>query len=277
MKNKVLLILNILVILFCGTMLVLHFTGIVEMKTKGFMKFGIMLVSYVLGVSNYFIKSRANLPKPRQYAEIYKDLLQDAFSNDKGGYRKLIRGIDFYQNDQLNKAIKHLTKLEKRCITSHDTSAVLFFIAKCYQEKGEYSKAIATYERLLKINGSCSAAWSNLGFINLENGNFSDAEYALNQALLYDPNDSYAYCNLANILYKNGEFEKAKNLGVKAFQLNNQLSEAASITALCYACLGDIEHAKKYCQIYGTAKDNRDLITMVKQQLKSSKKLLDTP
>lgn len=276
MKNKLLLVLNVLVILFCSTMLVLHFTGIMEMSTKTFMKAGILLITYVLGVFNYLTKTRATLPKVSHYSELYKHIIRDAFSDDKAGYHKLMQGITLYNNHQYGKAIRYLTKLEDRCSTKHDTSAVLFFIAKSYKDMGEVSKAVAAYERLLKFDASCSSAWSNLGLIHYEAGRNSDARYALKQALLYNPENPYAYCNLANVLYKNGEFEEAKNLGLKAFQLNNQLAAAVSITALCYASLGDAENAKKFCQIYGTSENNKDLISMVEQQLEASQFLNNT-
>jgi len=275
MKNKLLLVLNILVILFCVVMLILHFTGIAEMTTKTLMKAGILLVTYFLGVFNYLTKSRASLPRATHYAELYKHIIRDAFANDKTGYRKLMQGITYFNNDQYDKAISHLTKLENRCASYRDTSAVLFFIAKSYKDKGQISKAIETYERLLKTDASCSSAWSNLGLIHHEAGRVSDAKYALNQALLYNPENPYAHVNLANVLYKNGEFEEAKNLGLKAFQLNNQLPAAASITALCYASLGDAENARKFCQIYGTSENNKDLISMVEQQLKMNEILKD--
>ena len=275
MKNKLLLVLNILVILFCAVMLILHFTGIAEMTTKTLMKAGILLVTYFLGVFNYLTKSRASVPKATHYAELYKHIIRDAFANDKTGYRKLMQGITYFNNDQYDKAISHLTKLENRCASYRDTSAVLFFIAKSYKDKGQTSKAIETYEQLLKIDASCSSAWSNLGLIHHEAGRVSDAKYALNQALLYNPENPYAHVNLANVLYKNGEFEEAKNLGLKAFQLNNQIPAAASITALCYASLGDAENARKFCQIYGTTENNKDLITMVEQQLKMNEILKD--
>ena len=275
MKNKLLLVLNILVILFCAVMLILHFTGTVEMTTKTLMKAGILLVTYFLGVFNYLTKSRASVPKATHYAELYKHIIRDAFANDKTGYRKLMQGITYFNNDQYDKAISHLTKLENRCASYRDTSAVLFFIAKSYKDKGQTSKAIETYEQLLKIDASCSSAWSNLGLIHHEAGRVSDAKYALNQALLYNPENPYAHVNLANVLYKNGEFEEAKNLGLKAFQLNNQIPAAASITALCYASLGDAENARKFCQIYSTTENNKDLITMVEQQLKMNEILKD--
>lgn len=271
MKNKLLLVLNILVILFCGTMLVLHFTGVLELTTKTFTKAGILLVTYVLGVFNYLAKSGESLPKTSYYAELYQHIIRDAFANDKTGYRKLMQGITLFNNGQYNSAVRHLTKLEPRCTNYRDTSVVLFFIAKSYSDKGERNKAIATYERLLKIDPTCSSAWSNLGLIHYAAGRNSDAKYALNQALFYNPENPYAYCNLANVLYKNGEFEEAKNMGLKAFQLNNQLAATASITALSYASLGDAENAKKFCQIYGASENNKDLIAMVEQQLEASK------
>lgn len=275
MKNKVLLFLNILAILTALTFLILHITGIAEMETKTLMKAGIIFITYFLGVFNYLTKSRASAPKTPRYAEMYKHIIRDAFADDKTGYRKLMQGITYYNNDQYDKAIKYLTKLEDRCASYRDTSAVLFFIAKSHKEKGELSKAIETYERLLKIDASCSTAWSNLGLIHHEAGRVSEAKYALNQALLYNPENPYAHINLANVLYKNGEFEESKNLGLKAFQLNNQLPQAASITALSYANLGDAENARKFCRIYGTSENNKDLVAMVERQLKMNEILKD--
>ncbi|MBQ8632137.1 MAG: tetratricopeptide repeat protein [Lachnospiraceae bacterium] len=274
-KLRGLLILNIFAILFALSFFILHFTGVVEMETKTLSKAGIIFITYFLGVLNYYRKTKASVPKTTQYAELYKHIIRDAFANDKTGYRKLMQGITYFNNDQYDKAISHLTKLEKRCMTSRDTSAVLFFIAKSYKDKGQTSMAIETYEQLLKIDASCSSAWSNLGLIHHEAGRVSDAKYALKQALLYNPENPFAHVNLANVLYKNGEFEEAKNLGLKAFQLNNQLPAAASITALCYASLGDAENAKKFCQIYGTTENNKDLIAMVEQQLKMNEILKD--
>ena len=199
-----------------------------------------------------------------------KHIIKDAFSNDKTGYRKLMKGISLFNTSQYDHAIKHLNKLQKRCATHQDTSAVLFFIARNYQEKGEVSKAIEYYEQLLKVDASNSTAWSNLGLIHYEEGRVEDAKYALHQALLYNPENAYAHSNLANVFYSNGEFEKAKNAGLKAFQSNNQLSSAARITALSYACLGDEENAKKFCKIYGTNKDNKSLIAKVEQLLQSN-------
>jgi len=270
MKNKLLLVLNILVILFCAILLVLHFTGISELDSNAFRKAGILLMTYILGIFNYVAKSRKGRPNITQYAESCKDILRDAFANDKSGYRKLMQGIDLYNNDENDKAIRVLNKLKSRCVTYRDTTAVLFFIAKSYNDNGEISKAIETYECLLKNEASFSVAWSNLGLIHHEAGRVADAKYALNQALLYDPENSCAYCNLANVFYKNGEFEDAKNMALKAFQLNNQLPAIASITALCYASLGDAENARKFCKIYSASEDAEDLISMVECQLELS-------
>jgi len=267
MKNKVIVILNILIILFCGALFACHFAGIFVMDDRTFRKAGIVFVTYLLGVLNYVTKSRGKVPKTTQYAENYKHILRDAFANDKAGYRKLIQGIALYNDDEYDKAIRHLTKLKARCLNYRDTSAVLFFIAKSYKDKGEISKAIETYENLVKYDASCSSAWSNLGLIYYESGRAVDAKYALNQALLYNPENPYAYCNLANVLYKSGEFEEAKNLGLKAFELNNQLPAIASIIALSYASLGDAENARKFCKIYGATEDNKELIAMVERQL----------
>lgn len=270
MKNKLLLILNILVILFCGTLLVLHFTGISEMDGRTFRKAGILLITYILAVFNYLSKSRKGRPNAAQYAESYKEILRDAFANDKAAYRKLMQGIALYNDDENDKAIRHLSKLKSRCVNYRDTTAVLFFIAESYSDKGETSKAIETYECLLRSDASCSTAWSNLGMLHCQAGRSSEAREALNQALLYEPKNPYAYCNLANVLYNSGEFEEAKKLGLKGFELNNQIPAIASILALCYASLGDAENARKFCKIYSASEDGEELISMVECQLELS-------
>ena len=274
MKNKGLLIANIVIILFCTILLILHCTNQIELTRKTFMRLGVLLVTYFVGVFRYFSKQgSAGTQKTAttHYAELYKHIIRDAFSRDKAGYRKLMKGIYLYNTNEYDRAIKELTKLRKRCVTSHDTAAVLFFIAKSYKDKKQIQKAIEYYELLLKHDASCSTAWSNLGLIHHEAGRAAEAKYALNQALLYNPENAYAYCNLANVLYRNGEFEAAKNMGLKSLQLNNQLSSSASITALAYASLGDEENARKYCKLYGASQDDKTLVSMIERQLKISK------
>lgn len=275
MQFRGLLILNILAILYALTFLILHFTGIAVQEPKTLIKAGIIFITYFVAVFKYFSKFGSFVPKNTYYTKMYKHIIRDAFENDKTGYRKLMQGIAYFNNGQYAKAIQHLTTLEQRCKTNRDTSAVLFFIAQSHTDTGETGKAIETYERLLRIDPSCYSAWSNLGLIHNKAGRVSEAKHALNQALLYNPEDPFAYVPLANVLYKNGEFDEAKNLGLKAFQLNNQIPAAVSVTALCYANLGDAENARKFCQIYGTFKNNKDLVAMVERQLKSSEILKD--
>ncbi len=268
MKNKVLFILNVCIALFCAIMIYLHSSGRYMLSSRAFSRLIVLFVAYIIGFLSYFFKEKAPNSTTR-YAELYKHIIREAFSRDKAGYRKLMKGISLYNANQYDKAIRHLNKLEKRCVSCQDTSAVLFFIAKSYKEKGQIQKAIEYYERLVKTDASNSTAWSNLGLIHHEAGRVGEAKYALNQALLYNPDNAYAYCNLANVLYRNGEFEAARNMGLKSFQLNNQLSSAASITALAYASLGDEENARKFCKIYGAIQDNKTLVGMVERQLKN--------
>lgn len=275
MQFRGLLILNILAILYALTFLILHFTGIAVQEPKTLLKAGIVFITYFVAVFKYFSKFGAFVPKSNYYTEMYKHIIRDAFANDKTGYRKLMQGIAYFKDGQAGKAIRHLTNLEQRCKTNRDTSAVLFFIAQSHTDTGEPGKAIETYERLLRIDPSCFSAWSNLGLIHNKAGRVFEAKHALNQALLYNPEDPFAHVNLANVLYKNNEFEEAKNLGLKALQLNSRIPAAASVTALCYANLGDAENARKFCHIYGSLKDNKDLVTMVEHQLRTNEILKD--
>lgn len=268
-KGKYIIISFSLMILISAPLLYLYLNNQLSLASRTVTKVASVLIIGLAGCIKFLFQLK--IPDTTtQYSEQCKHIIKDAFSNDKTGYRKLMKGISLFNTSQYDHAIKHLNKLQKRCATHQDTSAVLFFIARNYQEKGEVSKAIEYYEQLLKVDASNSTAWSNLGLIHYEEGRVEDAKYALHQALLYNPENAYAHSNLANVFYSNGEFEKAKNAGLKAFQSNNQLSSAARITALSYACLGDEENAKKFCKIYGTNKDNKSLIAKVEQLLQSN-------
>ncbi|MBP3609206.1 MAG: tetratricopeptide repeat protein [Lachnospiraceae bacterium] len=267
MKNKIIFLLNIAVIIFCSVILYLHFTGQYIMTSRTLTKAGVLLATYLFGVINYCSKSKSS--GQATYESAYQNIIKNAFANDKTSYKQLMKSISFYCNNQPEQALKILEQLQPRCSGYQDTSAVLFFMALCYDEKQDPDKAIECYESLLQTDMAHSDAWSNLGLLYMNAKRTDKAKHALNQAILYNPGNALAYCNMAYLYYHNCEFEEAINYGLKSFQINNKISETISLLALSYASVGDSENARKYCQFYGTLQDNKPLVSMVEQQLQN--------
>lgn len=268
MKNRILLILNILVILFCAVMIYLHFTEIYVVTERNLAKLITLLLTYLIGVIRY---TRNRKKSRKLFEEQYKDILKDAFVNNKKEYDVLMDCIFLYNDDKPGKAIKALNKLLNRCSSHHDRTAVLMFLALCYEEKKDIAHAIECYEKVLHTNMMNSTAWSNLGRLYADTERTEDALNAYQQALQCDPDNAYAYCNMAALFYRNGSYEKGLEYGLKAYELDSNLKECASVISLSAAELGNGELARKFCDVYGTLGGNKKTVSKYLEERLSTK------
>lgn len=209
-----------------------------------------LVVTYVLALAGVRLKRR----KPRfasykMYVDVYKDIIQDAFSTDKKSYRKLMLAIHHYNADKYEKAITILDSLTGCCVSYRDTSAVLMFKALCLSESSQKNAAIETYEQLLRTDISNSRAWSNLGLLYAENGHSMAAMDAYENAIRYDSSNAYAYANIAALYLKQNELHKALDNAQYALERNSNLYQAAETAAVACAALGDTEKAEAYFKI----------------------------
>lgn len=188
----------------------------------------------------------------KEYEIQYKDIIGEAFQNDKKSYSKLMNAIYFFNTDKCRKAVNILEKLENSCITTADFIAVLMFKALSFKDMNLPNAAAETYEELLRHDVTYSRAWSNLSIIYSQEGRKDDAYSALRNAVAYNPDNTYAYSNLATFCVQNGQYEIAVENALKALKLNPAIAPAMSAAAIAYSFLGDYENAEKYCVMYGT-------------------------
>ncbi len=189
----------------------------------------------------------------KRYADLYKDFIGSAFSEDRKSYNLFLNAIEDYNNNNFRSAIKIFDKLLKNsCRTSDDHSAVLFFKALCYTDQGLYNAAIEAYKEFLKYNAFNSVAWSNLGLIYAEEiNNIQLAEEAYKNAIKYDPQNAYAYNNFALLYFRSGDNDKALEFALEAIKINSSCYQAIELASMVYKLKGDIENSQKYLNLYG--------------------------
>ena len=215
-----------------------------------------LIIIYAAAMFGIRLKKGLSIANFKVYEDAYKNIIGESFQNDKKSYRILLKAIDNYNNKKYQTAINTLSKIEGKCESYHDTSAVLTFKALSYDEMGQKNLAVDTYEKLLQTDGSNSLAWSNLGLLYEELGKSQKAIDSYENAVRYDPYNASAYNNLSHFYLNQNKPEKALENALNAIKFNGNLYEAKGNAAVACVMLGKIDEARGYYNLY--KKDNKN-------------------
>ncbi|MCM1225856.1 MAG: tetratricopeptide repeat protein [Clostridium sp.] len=268
MKNKTILIIDILVLLFCAGVIIYEFAFADTINAKTVAKVSVLFVTFSLAMLK--IRPKRSALDQKIYADAYKSIICGAFSNDKRSYGKLINAIVDFNYSRFDKAVKTLDILLKiSCASPDDYSAVLNFKALCLEEQGLENEAIETYEELLRYDISRSNAWSNLGLLYSKKGDFNNAENSYINAIKYDPENAYGYSNISVLYFKKGDNEKALEYALKAIELKPNMYQPMSTLSLCYKILGDSDKSEKYRNLYIINGGEADVINQALENIRA--------
>ena len=206
-----------------------------------------LILVYVLTITGIYYRNSSLAAK--HYESQYRDIIGNAFINDRASRNKLLKAITVYNQNSYDTAVKLFDSLKKKCTCPADYSAILLFRARCFSERKLYGEAIATYEELLKYDGENSRAWSNLGLCYANSGRTDLAENAYRNAIRTNDKNAYAYTNLASLLLDKDEAAEALKCAETALQINATLQQAISTACLACTSLGD-ERAHEYFDRY---------------------------
>lgn len=249
MKLKIIYILNILAILFAAAVIVYQLCFAEEKNIKTIIKAAGILLVYLLAVTG--VRRKRSPFDYVVYQELYREIIGNAFSSDKGSYKKLMTAINHYNGNKQEKAIAVLDKLYGACVDTDDFVAVLFFKALCLSELNRLDETVKCYEEILMHKRSFAKAWSNLGTIYQRLGRAEDSYRAYREAVTYNPGHAAAYNNIAAYFVNKAEAEPALENALKAIELDSRLYQAMGAAAMAYKMMGDYENAEKYCRMYG--------------------------
>ncbi len=113
-----------------------------------------------------------------------------------------------------------------------------------YQDKGQWDKAIAEYNKAIELDPKFSMAYSNRGIAYRRKGQLDQAISDFNKAIEINPRDAKAYYNRGLTYAKGkGQFDQAISDLTKAIELDPKLAEAYLNRGNAYLQKGQFDQA----------------------------------
>ena len=132
-------------------------------------------------------------------------------------------GIELMEENQLGKAVEHLTQAlamdPERADTHNNLGLAL-------SRQGRLEEGIQHYQKALQLRPDSHAAHNNLGLAVLGAGRVDEAIDHFSQALLLNPNYVEAHNNLGTVMLKKGNRAQAFELFRKALELRPGFAQA---------------------------------------------------
>ena len=169
--------------------------------------------------------------------------------NGNGRFHKLaeIKSISVkYDNGQLLEAKKDLNKYLTRKPYNELAWTILGHIDS---DLGNYLLSETSYKKALEINPKTVEAITGLGIISRKNNNYDKAIKYYTQAIKIDSSYGEAYSSLTAIYLKRKKFDKAVKFGLKGYNLTKDNPTSAANLAITYHYIKDTIEREKYYKI----------------------------
>lgn len=268
--KKILHVCSILFVLGCaGFTVAVLLEGFIEAKVNVFLLIGFFALCTGIGYLFFrFFSSRIHQKSFSIgfYRANYPHIIGDAFVSKRKQEKMLCKALDAMHNDEYEKGIRILEKLQPFAISQDEAFAICFFRALFYDRLGIPRAAIPLYEQALKIKEHSSAA-SNLASCLQNMGDYDGAIEGYLYATKLDENNPYPYNNLAHLYFTMGEYDESLAYADEALMIKQNMKEAYSVKAYCYAMLDDREAFEKALHQAVAFGANRDEICNYLQNL----------
>jgi tetratricopeptide (TPR) repeat protein len=173
-----------------------------------------------------------------------------------------IRKIEAELQGQLNLFRVETARLA-RLLTPFEEALLL-------HEQGD-TKAAEHYQEAISEGDNVAEAYCNLGILNLERGQISNALDNFTLSLKNDPRHVEAHYNLANLYYDAGDLQLAKLHYEAAAQIEPGFSLVYFNLSLVYHKLGDLNAAQATLEKYRQLEPEDEDLEMLTQLLKAMK------
>lgn len=194
------------------------------------------------------------------YDGLYPEILKDAFAEQPFWRKKLLCAVRLYNEGKYEKATKYLTDLKDRCRYKQDYYAVYLFAALNFTDMQLYDLAESAYGALIRAEIADSRIFSNLGHVQMSEGEYKKALRNYQYALDFDRDNHFAYNNIAQAHFKMFEFDEAIPFALKALAIKPQMHQASSLLAIIYTLKGDRDNSEKYFHIaINSGRDPKEL------------------
>jgi len=128
----------------------------------------------------------------------------------------------------------------------NDNYVIFFHLAKIYQKRRKFEKALNYINLSLNINPNLEDAINSKAVILIELQRYNDSYNLLTNKIISNKNNKYYYMNLAKILADRGKFDDAIVYFNKSLNLDRNDPMANYGKALCLLSVGKYEQSIKY-------------------------------
>lgn len=198
----------------------------------------IILLSSIIAFAKLMIGRTGSHHSSDFYRRQYEDMIGTAFTTDKELEKRFFKGIEAFNHDRNDRAIKIFEKMTPELRVTDDRFAVLVFTALCYTELGALRHATEIYEQAMLLKGNSTVA-SNLGLCYQKLGDFDNALKSYETAIEIDPKNAFPYNNIAQLLINEEEYEDALEYAQAATKIKANFYQAFNAQAICHAMLGN--------------------------------------
>ncbi|MBQ9477933.1 MAG: tetratricopeptide repeat protein [Selenomonadaceae bacterium] len=120
----------------------------------------------------------------------------------------------------------------------------------------DFNAARQTYQEVVSLDPTYSAAYNNLGYICEQSNDIDGAVHNYRKAIENNGNYADAYYNLGNIYYRDKDYRRAIDNYRRTVDINNQFIAAYNNLGLAYANLNEFDKAlESFTQAIGNASD----------------------
>ncbi len=177
---------------------------------------------------------------------------------DEATFRTLEEGNAFFLEGKYDTA---LLMYEDFLAKNPGAYQVLLNIGDCYREKGDYDKAIESYNKLLKAAAADSAMGTNMGakglaaigLCYLKQNKLVEAQDYFKQSIEMAPQDEVLPFNVAEIYFSNSQIDDAIKYFEMAIQIKPDWPDPYLRVAYAYLNKGDTaeaaEHLEKFIKL----------------------------
>jgi tetratricopeptide (TPR) repeat protein len=147
-------------------------------------------------------------------------------------------------NEEYDKSISFFLRAIE--LDPDDAALAYYSLGVVYNDQGNLTKAIESYEKAIKINPDAAGAYNNLGLAYKDQGNLTKAIQYYKKAIELDPDAAKAYNNLGIVYANQGNHTKAIEYYKKTIELDPDDAEAYYNLGLTYYLQGNYTKAIQY-------------------------------
>lgn len=149
-------------------------------------------------------------------------------------------GLVYEQKEDYDKAI---ASYQRSLDAREDLSSTRFFLGNVYQKLGKYEEAIEEYKKAIKLDPEIPILYNNLAWSFYQVGDYDKAIRSFEEAVSLDPDLPFPYNGLGCIYQEMGYLEDAVEEFLQATELFPEYSAAHLKLGWVYYQMGDYDKA----------------------------------